>query len=174
MIHNVRLSSSVPIRSLSSLLWTSRATWLRSSACFTAVLFGVIDSRLPTRYLRWAKTARGQLTDQGKPLLAGCVKGEQAAWDAFVLQYSKLAYSTIRKTFALHHALPQDDLVGDLYQDFFLSLCENDFRKLGQFRGDRGGTLASWLRVVASRLTIDFSRKQQASTVEFAGTLSSD
>jgi hypothetical protein len=93
------------------------------------------------------------MTEKEKILLAGCIKGEKAAWDALVLQYSKLAYSTIRSTLTLHHALPQDDIVEDLHQDFFLSLCENDFRKLRQFRGERGCSVASWLRVIASRIT---------------------
>ena len=69
---------------------------------------------------------------------------------------------TVRKTLTLHHALPQDDLVEDLHQDFFLRLCENDFRKLRQFKGDRGCSLASWLKVIASRLTIDFLRRQDS------------
>jgi RNA polymerase sigma factor (sigma-70 family) len=106
------------------------------------------------------------MIEKEKALLAGCVRGEKAAWDALVLQYSKLAYSTIRSTLTLHHALPQDDIVEDLHQNFFLSLCENDFRKLRQFRGDRGCSLASWLRVIAARLTIDFLRKQDSSSVE--------
>ena len=106
------------------------------------------------------------MTEKEKTLLAGCVKGDKAAWNAFVLQYSKLAYSTIKKTLTLHHTLPQDDIVEDLHQDFFLSICENDFKKLRQFRGDKGCSLASWLRVVAARLTIDFLRKQDSFSVE--------
>jgi hypothetical protein len=72
--------------------------------------------------------AETRMTEKEKTLIAGCVKGEKAAWDALVLQYSKLAFSKIRKTFVLHHALPQDDLIEDLHQDCFLSVCENDFR----------------------------------------------
>ena len=74
------------------------------------------------------------MTEKEKALLASCVKGEKPAWDALVLQYSKLTYSTIKKNLTLHHALPQDDIVEDLHQDFFLSLCENDFRKLRQVK----------------------------------------
>ena len=114
------------------------------------------------------------MTEKEKTLLAGCVKGDKAAWNAFVLQYSKLAYSTIRKTLTLHHALAQDDIVEDLHQDFFLSLCENDFRKLRQFKGDRGCSLASWLRVIASRVTVDFLRLKRPITVEVPETLASD
>ena len=114
------------------------------------------------------------MTEKEKALLAGCMKGDKAAWDALVLQYSKLAYSTIRKTLTLHHALPQDDLIEDLHQDFFLSLCEKDFRKLRQFKGERGCSLVSWLRVIASRVTVDFLRLKRPFTVEVPETLASD
>ena len=114
------------------------------------------------------------MTEQEKTLIAGCVNGDKAAWDALVLQYSKLAYSTIRKTLTLHHALPQDDLIEDLHQDFFLSLCEKDFRKLRQFKGERGCSLVSWLRVIASRVTVDFLRLKRPFTVEVPETLASD
>ena len=114
------------------------------------------------------------MTEKEKTLLAGCLKGDKAAWDALVLQYSKLAYSTIRNTLTLHHTLPQDGLVEDLYQDFFLSLCENDFRKLRQFRGDRGCSLASWLTVIAARVTIDFLRNRAPMSAEVTDAVAQD
>ncbi len=114
------------------------------------------------------------MTEKEKALLAGCLKGDKAAWDALVLQYSKLAYSTIRKTLTLHHAFAQDDIVEDLHQDFFLRLCENDFRKLRQFKGERGCSLASWLRIIAVRLTVDYLRLKRPTTVEVQETLASD
>ena len=82
------------------------------------------------------------MTEKEQALIAGCLRRDKAAGDAFVLQYSKLAYSTIRKTLTLHHIFPQDDIVEDLHQEFLLSLCENDFRKLRQFKGERGCSLA--------------------------------
>src|SRR3990170_4380821 len=114
------------------------------------------------------------MTEKEKTLLAGCVRGDKAAWDAFVLQYSNLAYSTIRSTLNLHHASAQDDILEDLHQDFFLGLCENDFRKLRQFKGDRGCSLASWLRIIASRITVYFPRLKRPITVEVSETLASD
>jgi RNA polymerase sigma factor (sigma-70 family) len=112
------------------------------------------------------------LTEKEKTLIAGCVKGDKAAWDAFVLQYSALVYHTIRKTFALHHAKLNDDVIEDLYQEFFVSILRDDFKKLRQFKGDRGCTLASWLRLVAVRLTIDFLRKREFLTVAVNDDLS--
>ncbi len=114
------------------------------------------------------------MTDQEQNVLAGCLRGEKPAWDAFVLQYSNLVYHTIKKTFSLYHTEAGSEQLEDLYQDFFVSLLRDDFKKLRQFRGDRGCTLASWLRVVASRLTIDVLRKQAPSMVEVKDSLSAD
>jgi RNA polymerase sigma factor (sigma-70 family) len=114
------------------------------------------------------------MTEREKTLIGGCVAGEKAAWDAFVLQYSSLVYHTIKKTFTLYHSEPRADLVEDLFQEFFLSLLRDHFKKLRQFRGDRGCSLASWLRVVAARLTIDHLRKQGPPAVEATDALPLD
>lgn len=106
------------------------------------------------------------MTEHESALIAGCVKGDKASWDAFVNQYSSLVYHTIRKTFTAYHAEPNSDLVDDLFQEFFLGIVRDDFKKLRQFRGDEGCSLASWLRVVTSRLTIDFLRKEKSLRVE--------
>ena len=114
------------------------------------------------------------MTEQEKTLIEGCLLGEKTAWDAFVQQYSNLVYHTIRKTLTLHHTESRDEVIEDLYQEFFISVLQNNCRKLSQFRGDGGCSLASWLRVVASRLTIDFLRKQPAPTVEVIEAFASD
>jgi RNA polymerase sigma factor (sigma-70 family) len=100
------------------------------------------------------------MTEKEKTLIAGCLRSEKAAWDSFILQYSNLVYHTIKKILILHHAEPRADLVEDLYQEFFVSLLRNESKKLRQFRGVHGCSLASWLRVLTARLTIDFLRKQ--------------
>ena len=85
------------------------------------------------------------MTDQEKTLLAGCLRGDKSAWDAFVQQYSALVYHTIRKTLTLHHADRRDDVMEDLAQELFVSLLGDRCKKLRQFRGDRGCSVASWL-----------------------------
>ena len=102
----------------------------------------------------------GIMTEKEKTLIAGCLRSEKAAWDSFILQYSNLVYHTIKKILILHHAEPRADLVEDLYQEFFVSLLRNESKKLRQFRGAHGCSLASWLRLLTARLTIDCLRKQ--------------
>ena len=107
---------------------------------------------------------KGLMSHQAKKLLGTCLKGEKHAWDSFVLQYSGLVYHSIKKTLSLYDVAPRPDIVEDLFQDFFLSLVRDKFLKLRQFRGDRGTNLATWLRVIACRQTIDYLRKREFTT----------
>jgi hypothetical protein len=53
-----------------------------------------------------------------KSLIVGCRRGDKAARDAFVLQYSNLVYHKIRKTLTpVSHRVPSE-VVEDLYQEF--------------------------------------------------------
>jgi RNA polymerase sigma factor (sigma-70 family) len=111
------------------------------------------------------------MTEKEKTLIGGCLRSEKAAWDSFVQQYSNLVYHTIKKTLSLYHAEPHADLVEDLYQEFFVSLLRNECKKLKQFRGAHDCSLASWLRLLTARLTIDFLRQQAPPSGEVAGAM---
>ena len=113
------------------------------------------------------------MTEAEKTLIAGCLGGDKAAWDGFVQQFSSLVYSTIYKTLTLHHSDFGEHKVEDLYQEFFISILENSCRNLRQFRGDRGCSMASWLRVVAARLTIDYLRRQRPPDAEVTDAIAS-
>ena len=114
------------------------------------------------------------MTEKEKTLIAGCLRSDKAAWDSFVRQYSNLVYYTIKKTLVRHHSDPHADLVEELYQEFFVSLLRNECKKLRQFRGAHGCSLASWLRIVTTRLTIDFIRKQALPSGEVASAIYRD
>jgi len=112
------------------------------------------------------------MTEKEQTLIASCLRGEKPAWDSFVLQYSNLVYHTIKKTLVRHHTDPHSDVVEELYQEFFISLLQNECKKLRQFRGAHGCSLASWLRLLTARLAIDFLRKQAPTSGEVAGATS--
>jgi DNA-directed RNA polymerase specialized sigma24 family protein len=82
------------------------------------------------------------MTEKEKTLIAGCLKGEKAAGDAFVLQYFSLVYHTIRKTLTVHHIEARDEAMEDLYQEFFVSLIQDDCKKLCQSEREHGCRLA--------------------------------
>lgn len=52
------------------------------------------------------------MTEKEKALIAGCLKGDKAAWDAFVQQYSNLVYHAIKKTPTIRHTESRPDLEG--------------------------------------------------------------
>lgn len=114
------------------------------------------------------------MIERDKTLIAGCLRGDKAAWDAFVVQYSGLVYHSIRKIFALHHVKLDDHAIEDLYQEFFVAILREDFKKLRQFRGERGCTLASWVRLVTVRMTIDFLRKHEPDYTRVSDDIRSD
>ena len=114
------------------------------------------------------------MTREEKTLIAACVNGDKTAWDAFVQQYGGLVYHTIYKTLTLHHASLHHADAEDLFQEFFVSCLRDGCKKLRQFRGDRGCSMASWLRMIASRLTVDFLRQQRPVEVEATETIPSD
>ena len=99
------------------------------------------------------------MTDDAKQLLLRCFEGDKASWDRFVQDYAGLIYHTIKKTLALHRGSTAADSAEDIFQDTFLSLVKDEFSQLRRFRGDNGCTLASWLRMIAARRTIDHLRK---------------
>ena len=108
------------------------------------------------------------MTNDEKALLSRCFEGDKASWDRFVQHYAGLIYHTIKKTLALHRGSTPADSAEDIFQDIFLSLVKDEFSQLRRFRGDNGCTLASWLRMIAARRTIDHLRRsnQRANPLE--------
>jgi len=91
-----------------------------------------------------------------------CCSGNKQAWDEFVDKYSRLIYTYIN---AILRQNSQDLLspenTRDIFQDVFLSLSKDNFRKLNLFKAKNGCSLASWLRQITVNLTIDFLRKHK-------------
>ena len=97
----------------------------------------------------------------GVGLIARCASGnDESAWNHFVNRYSRLIWSAIHKTFKASSFAYSAEDVEDIYSAFFLSLVENDFRKLRQFQSRNACSLSTWLTVVAVRMAIDHMRRQ--------------
>jgi len=88
-----------------------------------------------------------------------CVKGDKRAWDEFVEKYSSLIYNYIHSVSrAKGHTFTQEN-IQDIFQEIFLSLVKDNFRKLSSFKAKNGCSLASWLRQVTINTAIDYIRK---------------
>lgn len=94
-------------------------------------------------------------------VISRCLDFEDGpSWELFVRRYSKLIWSSIHKvlrTASFRYTLEDAE---DVYSGIFLSLLQNDCRKLRQFQARNGCKLSTWLSVVAVRATIDFVRQQ--------------
>jgi len=88
-----------------------------------------------------------------------CVKGDKQAWDEFIEKYSSLIYNYIHSVFKTKgHTFTQEN-IHDIFQEIFLSLVKDNFRKLKSFKARNGCSLASWLRQVTINTAIDYIRK---------------
>ncbi len=83
-----------------------------------------------------------------------CTGGDKSAWDSLVKKYSKLVNNTIWATLR-RYPNPGGTDVKDVYQDVFVKLLE----KLDQWQ--RRATLATYIRAIAFRTTIDWLRERR-------------
>ena len=86
------------------------------------------------------------------------MRGEKAAWDAFVRRYGGLVVAAVRGV-----AMAQAE-VEDLTQEVFLRLCKDDFRLLRSYDPARA-SLSTWLTIVARSTARDGLRRRRAEAV---------
>ena len=93
-------------------------------------------------------------------LTRACADGHGQAWQDFLDGYARLIRTTVHMTLLRYKPEQFDLLLDDACQEVYTALLENDGKRLRQFDGRRDCSLATWLRLVVSRLVIDFLRKQ--------------
>ena len=99
---------------------------------------------------------------QERALIAGCIQGNKDAWQDFICHYSSLVYYIVRKILYSRHCDMAGEEIEDLHNDIFLSIIDNNGKKLRQYEGKNGCTVSSWVRVIAVRSTIDYLRRKRA------------
>lgn len=93
-----------------------------------------------------------------KELLERCLSQDKKAWDAFVDQYTGLISHAIAQTLQTYSVPQANQVIPDLFHIVFLSIIENDCKKLRQFQWKC--SLSSWLHLIAVTVTVDYLRKQ--------------
>lgn len=91
-------------------------------------------------------------------LLAGCLAGDRSLQEAFVRHYTNLVFSTIHGVLRSKAACLSQMDIEDLHSTVFLRLMERRCRKLRQYQGRNGCSLASWVRMITVRLVLDHLR----------------
>ncbi len=92
-------------------------------------------------------------------LVARCIAGDAAAWDAFVAQYAGLLLGAVRAT-VRRFRLPHDDAdLDDAVADTFLALFNHDRKVLRRY--DPAQPIERWLSVIARARCIDYFRRKR-------------
>lgn len=87
-----------------------------------------------------------------------CVSRTAGAADELVERFGRLVYAVILRTLERHGARRDDDRVSELFSGTFVRLLDAEAHRLAAWDGRC--TLASWVRIVASSLTIDRLREE--------------
>jgi RNA polymerase sigma-70 factor, ECF subfamily len=93
-------------------------------------------------------------------LASRCASGEREALEALVNRFSKLIYHAVKQTLVLKRVPHTRQDLEDLHGSVFLQLLDKGCRKLGQYRGTNGCSLASWIRLIAVRTVLNHLRAQ--------------
>ncbi len=87
------------------------------------------------------------------------ISGDSEAFQLLIDEYSPLIKASLTALFYRYNRANPDDEAKELLNQFFLALMEDDFKKLKLFRGE--SSLATYLRVIATRLALDMMRKRK-------------
>jgi len=78
----------------------------------------------------------------------------------FVRQFSDLVYKSIQATLLVTQVRFNKQDLEDMHNTVFLQLFEDKCKKLRQFEGRNGCSLASWIKLVAGRIVLNYVRKK--------------
>lgn len=100
-----------------------------------------------------------------RELLDACIAGDPDAGETMVRRFSNLVYATIQKTLASKHVsyVPED--MEDFHNLIFEVLFEKNCKKLRQYEGKNGCSLATWIRTVTVRTILNQLRKKGADSI---------
>ena len=97
---------------------------------------------------------------EDRRLLTRCLSGDRKAAEALVRQFSGLVYHSVQYTLTSKNVSFTRQDLEDLHNTVFLKLFESRCKKLRLYRGERGCSLASWIRMIAVRTVLDDLRKR--------------
>ncbi len=98
--------------------------------------------------------------DEDRHLLSECFSGDMEASETLVRQFSGLVWRAIQYTFWVKHLSFNRQDLEDLHNTVFLQLFEQGCKKLRQYQGRNGCSLASWIRLVTVRIVLNHIRKK--------------
>lgn len=98
--------------------------------------------------------------EEDRQLLSKCFSGDRKASETLVRRFSGLVYRSVQYTLMAKQVSFNRDDLEDLHNTVFLRLFEHGCKKLRQYEGRNGCSLASWIRMIAARTVLDHLRKK--------------
>ena len=98
-------------------------------------------------------------------LIKRCLTKDKRAWDEFVVKYSRLIYNYIYSVFLAKGRTPSSENVADIYQGIFLSLYENNLKRMRSFKARNDCAFPSYLRVITINAALDHLRKNSRTII---------
>ena len=92
-------------------------------------------------------------------LIQSCLAGEKAAWNKLVEKVSSFVYYCIHKVIRTYGGEISDEDIQDIFQNVFLALCKDNFKKLRSY--GRKCKFTTWLSFVVRSVCVDYLRKEK-------------
>ena len=98
-------------------------------------------------------------------LIEVCTGGDAAAWQEFIRRFHAIiAIAAFRA--ARRWRLPSPQMIDDLIEETYLTLCADRGRVLRQFRFEYGGGISDFLKIVTANVANDHFRALYGDTRE--------
>jgi RNA polymerase sigma factor (sigma-70 family) len=98
---------------------------------------------------------------EDQALIARCLSGSRDAMELLVRTFSNSVYRSTQYALKSKEIRYSREDLEDLHNSVFLSLFEDGCRKLRQYKGENGCSLATWIRLITVRTVIDYLRKMR-------------
>ena len=98
--------------------------------------------------------------EEDRNLVARCVAGDGRGAEILVRRYSDMVYRSVQYTLTVRHVPFTRYDLEDLHNTVFLNLFERGRRRLAQYQGRNGCSLASWIRLITVRTVLDHLREK--------------
>ena len=98
--------------------------------------------------------------DKDQEILCRCFSGDKETSEILVRRFSDMVYRTVRYTLMGKHVHFTIHDLEDLHNTVFLQLFEKDCKKLRQYQGKNGCSLASWIKLITVRIVLNHLRKK--------------
>ena len=102
---------------------------------------------------------------EDRDLLSRCFAGDGEAAENLVRRFSNLVYQAVQHTFIVKHVRFNKQDLEDFHNTVFLRLFEHGCKKLKQYRGKNGCSLATWIRLITVRTVLDHLRKKGVDSI---------